>query len=823
MSVPAAGEEAVELDLGTTTVAAPVASRRVGSVELARDALGHAPGHDAASVPLVHVGAALWLGLLGRLTGTAVFPVRVGADRRVVAVRVDETRSLLQLAADVGAGAWSPLPDRATVVGVIVEREGAASHAAGVAGCALAVAVSGDASGVRLELLVDAGSCSDALAALLFRRLQHAAVTWGAAPLMRAMDFDPLPPAERREITQALRPVATPPAAYPDVVALIVEQAQRAPARVALECGGVSLTYEEFVARARRIAAALAANGVRPGDRVAVCAPRSAAQIVGIVGVQLAGAAYVPIDPGYPQERIRLLLDDAAPSCVLVQRGTAGIARWKGAAVELAPDGELAVASDAASALPSPDPDAGAYVIYTSGSTGRPKGVVVTRANLAYSTDARFRFYGGAPNRFLLLPSFAFDSSVAGIFWTLAGGGTLVVPDDELARDAGGIATLVDSAEISDVLLLPSLYSAVLRSGARTVPAHPTLRRVVVAGEECPSTLTVEHARTLPHARFFNEYGPTECTVWATACEPGEVPRGPVPIGSPIPGARCHVRDAAGRAVGVGVPGELFVAGPGVARGYLNRADLTAERFVPEPPGADTSARAYRTGDLVRLNPAGLLEFLGRTDSQIKLRGFRIEPGEIEAALRAHPALGDAVVGVHGAPEPMLVAWATRSRAPGDPSVGEISEAELLAELNVRLPAHLVPSRVVILDALPLLPNGKVDRGRLPVPPPVAVVASEAGPSSLLEEVVLQIWSDVLGTPVRGVHESFFALGGHSLLAAIAVARVRETFAAEVPLLLLFQHPSARAFCVALEADPVRAAQIATMLAQFESTPELPA
>jgi amino acid adenylation domain-containing protein len=569
----------------------------------------------------------------------------------------------------------------------------------------------------------------------------------------------------------------------------ILDAARRQPAATAVTCGGRSCSYGELDTAAGAVARALSASGVQPGDRVGVFLDRSVQMIAGLVGTLWAGAAYVPLDPAYPQARTHDVLEDAAVAAVVTTpalRGRLPAGPW--AAIETDP----LTAGAPAAALPELSPDAPAYILYTSGSTGRPKGVVVSHDNLRRSTAARLQVYAAPPGRFLLVPSIAFDSSVAGLFWTLAAGGTLVVPTDEEARDARRLAQLVADQGVTGLLCVPSLHAQLLGAGGALLRG---LQTAIVAGERCSSRLVEEHFRVLPHVRLFNEYGPTEATVWATVHEitPDDAAR-PVAIGRPIPGVRVEVLDALRRRVPAGLPGDAWIAGPTVACGYWRRADLTSERFVEEP-GAGGPVRRYRTGDRASWTPDGRLLFLGRDDEQIKLRGYRIEPGEVERALLELPAVAQAAV-VSRPPGPadsaagsgveQLMAFVVTRSAGG--------AAGWRASLAQRLPDFMVPARLVEIPELPRLPNGKVDRRvlRSMVLEPEVRVAGTSRLPSTREQALVSLWEGLLGRFGIGVEDNFFELGGHSLLVVEMAAAIERDF--EVPLSAadVFAHPTVR-------------------------------
>ena len=459
---------------------------------------------------------------------------------------------------------------------------------------------------------------------------------------------------------------------------LFEAQAARTPDAVAVVFGDDSLSYRELNARANQLAHYLRDLGVGPEVVVGLCVERGFEMVVGLLGILKAGGAYLPVDPAYPLERISFMLEDAGVALLLTQERLAETlpAHWGQTLCLDADWGEVASRS-----AENPPGAAGAgdlaYVIYTSGSTGRPKGVMVSHANLAHSTAARLDYYGrGRVGAFLLLSSFAFDSSVAGFFGTLCGGASLVLADAGLHLEAAHLWDLIERHGVSHLLTLPSFYSALL--AGPSAGRWGTLRAVTVAGEACPSRLVGEHLRAAPGVRLLNEYGPTEATVWSSVHECRGVDEGRrVPIGRPIANAQMWVLDGGLRPAPVGVTGELYVGGLGVARGYLSRAGLTAERFIPHPYSAEGGERLYRTGDLGRYLAGGEVEYLGRADEQVKVRGYRIEVGEVEAALRRCASVRECAV-------------TAREDEPGDRRlVGYVVAAEGAAAQAGELREHL--------------------------------------------------------------------------------------------------------------------------------------
>ncbi|MFD2473312.1 non-ribosomal peptide synthetase [Amycolatopsis silviterrae] len=515
---------------------------------------------------------------------------------------------------------------------------------------------------------------------------------------------------------------------------LIEAQAARTPDAPALVSDAGEITFAELNARANRLARLFAEKGAAPERIVAVRLPRSTALVVTELAIAKTGAAFLPVDPGYPAERIEFMLRDAAPVFVV--------------------DGELGAAEYADTNLGVPvDPDQPAYVIYTSGSTGRPKGVVVRHAGLTSFSAAMIRDFQVHPgDRTLAFSSPSFDASIMELCLTLPAGAALVVPPEGPLLGAQLAETLAGH-RITHVLLPPVALATV-----PDVPL-PALRTILVGGDVCPAELV---ARWAPGRRMINAYGPTECTVATSWSEPLS-PGGPPPIGKPIRNTETYVLDAGLRQVPIGSTGELCVRSVGLARGYLSRPGLTADRFVANPYGPPGS-RMYRTGDVVRQTATGDLEFAGRVDDQVKIRGFRVELGEIEAALRRHPAVREAVVVAREANgHKRLVAYV----------VGET--AELRSFLGETLPDYLVPSVFVPLDSVPLSPNGKIDRAALPTPDLSALQTAEyVAPSTEQEELLATVWAEVLGLPRVGTGDNFFDLGGDSLLSIQVVHRARQ-------------------------------------------------
>jgi amino acid adenylation domain-containing protein len=573
------------------------------------------------------------------------------------------------------------------------------------------------------------------------------------------------------------------PAAPPEeetVIDRIRRLAGETPDAPAVICGETTVSYGELMRAATRLADRLVQAGFGRKSRVGLLADSSSA-VIGMVGIMLAGAAYVPLDPGYPAERLRHAIEDAGVAIVVAKDPADARRLGDGLRVmAIVPSfDEARGPGGGPAALAGPSPQDEAYVIFTSGSTGRPKGVAVSHRNLAFSTFARLTAYDISPGRYLLLSSISFDSSVAGLFWTLASGGTLVLPPTSRVMDAATLAEEIRRHSVTHMLCIPSLYALLLRHLDEANLS--SLRVVIVAGEACRSDLVDLHFARLPDAALFNEYGPTEATVWCTVhrCTPADA-ENVVPIGRPIPGARIHILDEYGRAMPIGVPGEIHVGGPGVTAGYLDQPELTAERFVPDRFADNHDAKLYRTGDRGRWRADGTIDFLGRVDNQVKLRGFRIELGEIEAALSAQPGIHNAAVVLreetHGG---RLAAYVV--------SDDDIDGAALALKLRERLPAFMVPSSFTRLEALPLNQNGKVDRAKLPAPAPAARPAMP--PHGGLEQAVADVWRDMLGID-PGRNDSFFDLGGHSLMIVECQAALERRFGIKLSVVDMFSQPT---------------------------------
>ncbi|WP_197321542.1 amino acid adenylation domain-containing protein [Saccharomonospora sp. NB11] len=579
---------------------------------------------------------------------------------------------------------------------------------------------------------------------------------------------------------------------------LVGEQARRRPDTLAVVGPRDRLTYAELDRRSNRLAHHLVEQGVGPDTLVAVCLPRSVDSVVAPLAVLKAGGAYVPLDPEYPPQRLAHMLTDARPAVLVTTSDLAVVTSQVRHVVDLRVTDLAARPADHAPRVAVDNSDL-AYVIYTSGSTGKPKGVQVPHAGLTNLVAWHVRRYALGPGeRTAHVAALGFDASVWEIWPALASGATLLLPDDadrthprrlrDWLAEEGVTVTFLPTPLAEEVVALP--------------PRRSALRALLTGGD----ALTTSPPPGTPFD-LVNHYGPTEATVVTTAGVVRQGEPGPPPIGTPITGLRVHVLDENLTPVPDGSPGELCVGGVGVARGYLHRPGLTAERFVPDPYGPPGS-RMYRTGDLVSRRDDGALEFRGRVDDQVKLRGFRIELGEVEAAVAGHPAVARAVAVLREdrPGDRRLVAYVVPARPEADAESGSRADAEptlkdLDGYLRERLPTYMVPSTIVALDELPLTRNGKVDRRALPTPEPPSS-ADAVAPRDAVEELIADTWYDVLGLPdrPRHVHDNFFALGGHSLLATQLTARLRNLFDVPLPTQVTLRAPT-----IAALADELRA------------------
>jgi amino acid adenylation domain-containing protein len=568
--------------------------------------------------------------------------------------------------------------------------------------------------------------------------------------------------------------------------------------------GPLTISYGELDQRANLLAHRLRGLNLGAEGRVALCLDRSIDLIVGLLATLKAGGVYVPLDPTYPPERLAFMLHDADATVLLTQPSVQDrleLAR-PGLSVVLIDESARSVglAQPIETARPAPSANPLAYILYTSGSTGRPKGVMVGhRAIVNHLTWRQRTFPLGAGDSFLQKASCSFDISLWEIFAPLIAGARLVLARPGGQGDSAYLAQLIADEKITDVHFGPGMLDVMLDEPA--LARATSLRRVFCGGEPLSAAIQTRFFSRC-RASLISQYGPTETTVDATWCPcDRQSAAATAPIGRPIANTRAYVVDCQLQPVPPGVAGELCLAGESLACGYLNLPEYTAEKFVPDPFSADGAARLYHTGDRCRCRPDGVIEFLGRLDAQVKIRGFRIEPGEIEAALAGHPGVRAVFVTTGQDPSGgnRLVAYVV-PRSVEVPETVDSVERELRDYLGRKLPAHLVPEAFVVLEALPHLPNGKIDRQSLPAPGANhRAEAKPVAPATAAEKALARIWCEVLGVTEVSATDNFFALGGHSLLAMRIAARVRTAFQVDLPLKQLFETATLAALATVIE------------------------
>jgi amino acid adenylation domain-containing protein/non-ribosomal peptide synthase protein (TIGR01720 family) len=627
-----------------------------------------------------------------------------------------------------------------------------------------------------------------------------------ASPGARISDLPLLSPPERSQLSQEWN---RPGVSFPEprrLHEIFQQQAARAPGATAVICGVESLTYGELEIQANRLSHALRERGVGPETPVGLLVERSVSLVVGILGILKAGGGYVPIDPGHPRERIAHVLADSGARVLVAQPHLRSLSpEPSGVEIVVDPD-DPDLARQSGDPLPTAGAelsDSLAYVIYTSGSTGVPKGTPVSHANVARLFAATAPWFGfGVDDVWTLFHSAAFDFSVWELWGALLHGGSVVVVSREVSRAPESFHRLLVQEGVTVLSQTPSAFRQLAQADEED-RRELRLRWIVFGGEALDLEILrpwwERHAEDRP--RLVNMYGITETTVHVTfrPLSPADLSSpSRSPIGVPIPDLQVRVLDRHGRQLPAGVPGEICVGGAGVARGYLGRPELTATRFLPDGLAGRAGARLYRSGDLGRWLASGELEYLGRIDHQVKIRGFRIEPGEIEAVLTSQPGVLEAVVLARpgeAAGDARLVAYVVPRRGAAPTLRG------LRDRLAERLPEYMLPAALVLLEAMPLTPNGKADRRALAriEPHAAATATGEAEPATPLEEVVAEIWADVLGAARVGRRDNFFDLGGHSLLATRVASRLRQELGVEVPLLTLFEEPVLEGFARRVE------------------------
>ncbi|MGD0239823.1 MAG: amino acid adenylation domain-containing protein, partial [Streptosporangiaceae bacterium] len=631
---------------------------------------------------------------------------------------------------------------------------------------------------------------AESIAARLMRVLGAVA----AVPEQRISDLDILTPHERRQLLRQRNEVAV-PVTLPE---LFAAQVARAPDTVALTCGDVRLSYAELDERSSRLARYLAGRGAGPERIVAIALPRGDLMVTALLAVLKAGAAYLPVDPDYPAARIEFMLADAGSDLLLTDTAAAAALPGSGIPRIVMDDAgtQAAVAAQAGTALADTDrtaplrPDHPAYVIYTSGSTGQPKGVVVAHRNVARLVKMTGGWLDAGPDdAWTLFHSCAFDFSVWEIWGALTTGGRLVVVPYLVSRSAAEFRELLAAERVTVLSQTPAAFYQLMDCWADG--AGLGVRYVVFGGEALDCARVARWQQAVPGAPVLvNMYGITETTVHVTGHVVDAATQGTAStIGTPIPDLQVFVLDERLGLVPPGVAGELYVTGAGLARGYLGRPGLTAGRFVAcpfgSPPSGQPGERMYRTGDLARWDRAGRLEFLGRADGQVKVRGFRVEPGEVESVLAGHPLVRQ-------------VAVITREEQPGDrrliayvmPARGQALDAGVLrAHARGRLPGYMVPAAFVVMDVLPVTANGKLDRSALPEPR-YAATEEFVAPRTATEEMLAGLFAEILGVGRVGVFDDFFDLGGHSLLVTRLISRIRSVLGVEVGFQDLFDVPT---------------------------------
>ncbi|MFI5908320.1 amino acid adenylation domain-containing protein [Dactylosporangium sp. NPDC051541] len=642
----------------------------------------------------------------------------------------------------------------------------------------------GDARGIEAELRYDTGRLGPADAAQLAERLQRLLRAVAADPDVRCGAVDLLDGAERDRLLHGWGPGAPVEPGLQTLPELVARQALARPGAVALDGAAGPLTFAELADRASALAGRLRGRGAGRAGRVALALPRGADLVVAALAAAEAGAAFVPVDLDAPSARIERLLHDARPAVVVTDAARRD-------AFPGHPIVDVSAVDDGpVRGGPAPLPLDEAYVLYTSGSTGRPKGVVVPHAAVC----ATLRWYVGAlpvtaGDRVLFKTPMTFDPALLELFGTLAAGATVVLAEPDGHRDPAYLADAIERFAVTSAKFVPTTLREFLDAlGDRRLPS---LRRVLSGGEPLSAELAGRCLDRLD-AELFNLYGPTETAIEATMwrARRGE-PITSVPIGRPIAGVRAYVLDEGLRPVPPPAVGELYLGGAGLARGYLGRPGATAAAFVPDPFGPP-GGRLYRTGDLVRWTEGGELEFVRRADAQVKLRGVRIEPGEVAAVLREQPGVTDAAVLVRPVDgEPRLVGYVAHGDAPAP------AAAALRRRLHQLLPAAMVPAHLLVQPALPRLTSGKTDLRALAALPVTTAAATYVAPRTPAEAAMLRLWQEVLDRPGIGVEDDFFALGGHSMLAARLVARVRADLGAELPLRAVFEAPTPAALAAA--------------------------
>ncbi|MFS0664841.1 amino acid adenylation domain-containing protein [Bacillus mojavensis] len=654
-----------------------------------------------------------------------------------------------------------------------------------------------DGSGLRIDVDANPEVYSESEIKVHQQRILQLLQTASAGEDMLIGQMEFLLPAEKARVISEWNETAKPEQllSLPD---MFEEQANRSPERIALICDHIQLSYQELNEQANRLAHLLIEKGLGPEQFVALALPRSSEMVAAMLAVLKTGAAYLPLDPEFPADRISYMLKDAKPSCMITTEEIAATLPDDITAPQLVLD--QPVTKEIVKRYSADNPNVHvslihpAYIIYTSGSTGRPKGVVVTLKSLSnFLLSMQETFSLNEQDRLLAVTTVAFDISALELFLPLISGASIVVAQKETIREPQALAKMIEYFDITIMQATPTLWHALVTNE----PEKLRELRVLVGGEALPSGLL--QALQALDCPVTNLYGPTETTIWSAAAFLEKGVQGVPPIGKPIWNTQVYVLDNSLQPVPPGIVGELYIAGTGLARGYLGRPDLTAERFVADPYGPP-GTRMYRTGDQARWRADGSLDYIGRADHQIKIRGFRIELGEIDAVLAKHPQIEQAAVVVREDQpgDRRLVAYLVVSSA--------LDIAELRRYVGASLPDYMVPAAFMEIDELPLTPNGKLDRKALPAPDFSASV-TDRGPRTPQEEILCDLFAEVLGLARVGIDDSFFELGGHSLLAARLMSRIRETMGAELGIAKLFDEPTVAGLAAHLDqAQSVRPA-----------------
>jgi len=629
-----------------------------------------------------------------------------------------------------------------------------------------------------------------------------------ADPEQKISRLPMLTPAEKQQLTEWNQTETEFPREF-CLHQLVEAQAARTPDAIAAEHGDQRLTYRELEQRANQLAHFLKRRGVGGESRIGICLRRSLELPVALLGVLKAGAACVPLDPAYPKERLAYMLEDSQTSLVLTQPGLlAEVTDFDADIVTLDAEWSSFVGESSEEPRNEVKPENLAYVIYTSGSTGKPRGVLLSHLGLVNHNTAAVKLFGiTAADRMAQFASISFDIAIEEIFPTWIAGAALVIREEDASLAVGDFLRWVSDRKVT-ALDLPTAYwhELVGELSEANLQLPESLRIVIVGGEKASAAaLASWHKLAASRVRWVNTYGPTETSVIVTSFEPKDWENIPaiLPIGRPIANTKIHILDEHLQPLPVGIPGDLFVAGPGLARGYLNRPEITAEKFIRNPFTSEPGARMYKTGDRARYLAGGEIEFAGRNDDQVKIRGYRVELKEIESVLGSYPGVREVVV---------IARENARENGPGDKHLAAYvvpsreqapTGSELRAHLKQKLPDYMVPSAFVLLEAMPKTPNGKVDRRGMPAPKPAdfAVANEYVAPTDELEKQLIKIWSVVLAKDSIGIRDNFFDLGGHSLLAARLMHRIEQTLGQRLPLAALLQAPTVEQFAAQLRQE----------------------